>query len=278
MEKKKIWECIILGCGRLGSKLKSRLEVNGMNVLGVRRQDFPKDENMLSADLCCESSWLTLLDEQFSDNACFVITLTPSERSESAYRASYIDITLKFVDFALKLRKPIRIIWVSSTSVFGDQTGFLCESVKPIPKGWRGEILLEAEKKILRSGLTYTIIRFAGLYEKSSLKRLERLVSKNTINIDSVANRFHREDAVNWLEHLVAMNRNNQRAPRLVHGVDMCSISYRSLFDLLDGKLEQVKPAKAGRIITTHLRYLMPKLIFPNCAYGFELIKPYINT
>ena len=57
----------------------------------------------------------------------------------------------------------MHIVFVSSTSVYGDVTGEVNEVTEPQPSTLSAKQLLESEQLIKNTTENYTIIRFAGL-------------------------------------------------------------------------------------------------------------------
>ena len=86
---------------------------------------------------------------------------------------------------------------------------------------------------------------------------------RKKLNPESISNRIHRDDAVNWLRRLVTDHHNHAATPNLVHGVDRGSTQYRQIFDRLDGTRSQIRFAEVGRVITTRYRAQMPELRHP---------------
>lgn len=258
------WDILILGCGRLGGNLKTELETEKLRVLGVRRSQVKKDASFLSLDLDLPESWNRLAKLPLSQNVVIVAVVTPDARTEDAYRKRYVGISVRLRYFASLPGRGYRVVWVSSTAVFGqNQTGLLDESVLPMPDHWRGALVREAEDNIAEIQAKTTVLRLAGLYTAQSLNLLRDPEMRKKLNPESVSNRIHRDDAVNLLRRLVIDNHNYVATPDLVHGVDRGSTEYRQIFDRLDGTRSQIDSAEVGRIITTRYRAQMPALRHP---------------
>lgn len=258
------WDILILGCGRLGGNLKAELETEKLRVLGVRRSQVKKDATFLSLDLDLSESWNRLVTLPLSENVVIVAIVTPDTRTADAYRQRYVGISARLRNFASLPGRSHRVVWVSSTAVFGqNQIGLLDESVMPMPDHWRGTLVKEAEDNIFEIQAKTTVLRFAGLYTAQSLNRLRNPEMRKKLNPESVSNRIHRDDAVNLLRRLVVDHYNHATTPELVHGVDRGSTEYRQIFDRLDGARPQIDSAEVGRIISTRYRAQMPSLRHP---------------
>ena len=259
------WDIVILGCGQLGSNLKKQLEAEKYRVLGIRRNPVNYDLTWLSLDLEKPESWSQLADIPLTRQVVFVVILTPDERTKEAYRKRYLCVSKYLRQFVSVSHRQHRVIWVSSTVVFGQcQIGRLDESVAIESDHWRGHLLAKAEKQILRAEARTTVIRFSGLYDMQSLLRLKYAEMRSQIIPETISNRLHREDATSWLRELVIGYLNDKALPSLIHGVDEGSVPYRQLFESLDGQRSKLDHIFDGRVIATQYRHLMPELRYPN--------------
>lgn len=260
------WDIVILGCGQLGGNLKTELEAEKLQVLGVRRTSMPNDPTCLSLDLDASDSWDRLCRIPLSQQAVIVTIVTPDARTEADYRERYVGVSARLRQWASLPGREHPVIWVSSTAVFGQhQTGILDESVRVSLDHWRGELLWEAEQNIAQIKAPTTVIRFAGLYNAASLLRLGDPMFRAQLDPEAVSNRMHRQDAVSWLRELAVGHHRREDMPALIHGVDQGSASYQKIFDLLDGATSALTPATAGRILATQLGDRMPRLRYPTC-------------
>ena len=260
------WDIVILGCGQLGGNLKTELEAEKLQVLGVRRTPMPDDPTCLRLDLDAPDSWNRLCRIPLSQQAVIVTIMTPDTRTELAYRERYVGVSAKLRQWASLPGREHPVIWVSSTAVFGQhQTGILDESVPVSPDHWRGQLLWEAEQNIAQIKAPTTVIRFSGLYDAKSVMRLRDPLFRAQLDPKAVSNRLHRQDAVSWLRELALGHSRGEQMPALIHGVDQGSATYQQIFDLLDGANMSITPATEGRILATQLGDRMPRLRYPTC-------------
>ncbi len=259
------WDVVILGCGQLGRNLKTQLEIENCNVLGVRRTPMPEMPNMVACDLDQPETWEWLSQQPLSEHAVVVGIVTPDARTEAAYRARYVPVAKRMVEWARLPGRSHRLVWVSSTAVFGThQHGVLDEHTPPEPDHWRGEVILEAETHIAQSKVVHSILRCSGLYTADTLLRLKDSSVRSNLNPDTVSNRFHREDAVQWLAALVTAHMKHHPMPALVQGVDQCPLQYRDIFRFLDGEQATLRAATTGRRLDSRFRDQMPALRYPS--------------
>ena len=259
------WDVVILGCGQLGRNLKTQLEIENCNVLGVRRTPVPETRNMVACDLDQPGTWEWLSQQALAEQAVVVGIVTPDARTESAYRARYVPVAKRMVEWARLPGRTQRLVWVSSTAVFGShQEGVLDEHTPAEPDHWRGEVILEAETHIAQSNVAHSILRCSGLYTADSVARLKDPQIRAQLNPETVSNRMHRDDTVNWLAALVNAHLRCHPMPSLVHGVDQCPLYYRDIFGFLDGELSVLSPATTGRRLESRYRDQLPALRYPS--------------
>jgi nucleoside-diphosphate-sugar epimerase len=137
-----------------------------------------------------------------------VYALAPGARSEAAYRAVFID-GLRNLLQALDKRRLQRVVFVSSSAVYGEHGGaWVDETTPPAPLGMNGAVLLEAEQWLQAQDLSAITLRLAGLYGPGRLQLVDRLragqarVPRATPHW---ANRMHADDAAAAIAHLLML-------------------------------------------------------------------------
>ena len=78
------WDIVILGCGQLGGNLKTELEAEKLQVLGVRRTPMLDDPTRLRLDLDDPYSWDRLCRIPLSQQSVSLTIMTPDTRPELA--------------------------------------------------------------------------------------------------------------------------------------------------------------------------------------------------
>jgi Nucleoside-diphosphate-sugar epimerases len=126
------WDIVILGCGQLGRNLKTQLEIENCNVLGVRRTPMPEMPNMVACDLDQPETWEWLSQQPLSEQAVVVGIVTPDARTEAAYRARYVPAAKRMVEMGRGC--PVgRIVWCGSVQppFFGHTPNTVVVGMKP---------------------------------------------------------------------------------------------------------------------------------------------------
>lgn len=193
---------LIIGCGDLGSALGQRLLAAGHRVIGARRHPdhVPSGITPLALDV-------SQPPEALPDADILVYAVSAERFEESAYQKAYpegLDAVLTLVE--QQKHKPRHIFFVSSTSVYDQNQGEeVDEESATEPKGFSGRLMLEAERRLLASPLSGTVVRFSGIYGHGR-ERLIRQVSEGRIAPQVpllYSNRIHRDDGVNVLAWLI---------------------------------------------------------------------------
>jgi nucleoside-diphosphate-sugar epimerase len=196
---------LIAGCGDLGMRVAQRLLARGDEVYALRRHPPASDDSglrWLRGDLTSAAPW-----EALPQGITQVVYLpTPDARVEDAYRAVFVD-GLRHLLATLAPDGPMRVLFVSSTAVYGEQGGeWVDETTSPAPPGFNGRVLLEAERLLAATPLRSIVLRLAGLYGPGRLQLIERLrAAQVSAPHEPVhwANRIHVDDAASAIVHLL---------------------------------------------------------------------------
>ena len=222
---------LVAGCGDVGLRVAKRLLARGDAVWALRRRPPPSDESgiqWLSGDLTDAGS-LRALPGGITQ---LVYLPTPDRRDEAAYRATFVN-GLRHVMAALDRATLQRVLFVSSSAVYGDhEGGWVDEATPSAPHGFNGKVLLEAEQWLATQPVSSIILRLAGLYGPGQLHLLDRLragqvrVPRQTKHW---ANRIHTDDAAAAIAHLLRLD----HPLPLYLGVDDTPLPLDVLYDAL---------------------------------------------
>lgn len=214
---------LIAGCGDIGSRLARRLLEHAWTVHGLRRNaaHLPAGVHAIAGNLFAAQSpehWPTAAIDYL------VYCATPTERDEAGYRAAYVQGLRHVLDWlAQHGQKPRRIIFVSSSSVYGQQDGeWVDETCATIPGGFSGQIMLEAEQVALNSKLPATIVRLTGIYGPGRSDLLNRVRQGYSVASEPplYANRIHADDAGGLLAWLLLADAKGVALENCYIGVD----------------------------------------------------------
>lgn len=197
---------MIAGCGDVGSRLGQQLNAAGWTVYGLRRSValLPQGIRPVAGDLqadACPAAW----PSEALDYLVYCAAAT--EHDEAGYRAAYVDGLRRVLSWlAHQGQRPKRLLFVSSSGVYGQQLGEWVDENSPAEAGsYSGRIMREAEQLALHSGLPASLVRLTGIYGPGRewlLKQVRqgyRVVSEPPL----YGNRIHVDDAAGLLAYLL---------------------------------------------------------------------------
>lgn len=193
--------CLIAGCGDVGTRLGLRLAAAGVEVHALTRHSSPPEPlHRHHFDLTSPQGLLP----QGLDVDSLVYLPAPARRDEASYRELYIDGPARLLDALPTL--PRRIVFVSSTAVYGeDDGGWVDEDTPPQPRTWNGRVLLEAELRLRERIPQLVVVRFAGLYGPGREALLARVRAGRQGTNGRWTNRIHVDDAAAALHHVLGL-------------------------------------------------------------------------
>jgi len=214
---------LIAGCGDVGSRLASQLLAQGWTVYGLRRSvaRLPAGVKGIAGDLFdanCPSAWPT------SPIDYLVYSAAATDHDEAGYRAAYVD-GLRNVLSWLKQhgQKPKRLVFVSSSSVYGQQQGeWVDESSATQATGYSSRLMLEAEHLALHSGIPASVVRLTGIYGPGREWLLTQVRQGYRVVVEPplYGNRIHVDDAAGLLAYLVQADARGVALDECYIGVD----------------------------------------------------------
>lgn len=227
---------LIVGSGKLGRRFYEYLVSEGEKPYTLSRSEPSWADNHIVCDLLKVSNTLPELPKL--DNV--YIMLAPDERTEQAYRQTYIHAVSRLIQELHKQHTEFHCTFLSSTSVYeGNLEPLIDESVKAKPLNFSGKTMLDAEKNVKNLHENTSIVRASGLYSKERTKLLESLLDKDKYHDPKWLNLIHEDDLCYWL-HLA-----NQREVSLSIASDGTAFTRQQLQDHVAGKEpSQQEPAK----------------------------------
>ncbi|MHA6491622.1 SDR family oxidoreductase [Pseudomonas borbori] len=218
-----ITSVMIAGCGDVGSRLGIRLAALGWTVHGLRRsvEQLPAVIRPVAGDLQrddCPAAWPGgALDY-------LVYCAAANAHDEAGYRAAYVEgLRRVFGWLAARGQRPRRVLFVSSSGVYGQQGGEWVDEASPAEaQGFSGRIMLEAEQLALSSGFAASVVRLTGIYGPgrqwllSQVRQGYRVVAEPPL----YGNRIHVDDAAGLLAFLLQADQRGTALQDCYIGVD----------------------------------------------------------
>ena len=196
---------LFIGCGDIAQRAASEMQAR-YKCFGLRRQpdNLPNYIQPIKGDATNVEQLLSVASEGFD---IWIATITPGEFTEQAYKDSYLAVAKSISSTISQLQKaPRLVLWVSSTSVYGDFKGdWVSELTQPEPNTFSGKILLAAEKIIQQIPCETSVIRFSGIYGPGRTRLLGQVLAGKgrPSSPEQWSNRVHADDCGGILSHLV---------------------------------------------------------------------------
>ena len=225
----------ILGCGYVGLALGRTLVGDGHEVVGVRRSTEGTNE-IEEAGLTAVRADVTDASELAAvpDVDAVVFAASAGGRGVEAARRVYVDGLRTVVEqFGTRESPPERLMYTSSTGVYGDHDGDWVDETTPLePVNDKTAALIDAEEAAFEArvyGIDPTVVRFGGIYGpgRHRIDRyLEGPVTAGWLNL------VHREDAAGIVAFLLETDRGRDE---VVVAVDDEPVDRHELADWLAG-------------------------------------------
>ncbi|WP_201591589.1 SDR family oxidoreductase [Psychrobacter fozii] len=201
---------LIIGQGDIGLPVTNKLAQDGLNVTGLargERYDYALDDKAIFK----QADALTLTAQVLQGFTHIAIIVTPDEYSASGYHNSYLAICQHLANLAENLTNLERIVFISSTGVYGQDNGeWIDEHTVPVtPTREASKVILQAEQALQQGfGAKAVVIRPSGIYGRERLMRLRkaREPQKEPVAASHWSNRIMDRDLVNIIANVLTMD------------------------------------------------------------------------
>lgn len=196
----------IMGCGWLGFPLAKRLAASGYTVCGTTTTkgnlDILKSEGISPFYVeLFEGGVKGQLIPFLKDIDMLVINVPPGRKGAAG---AYLKKMAQLHE-AIRIMHISRILFVSSTSVYGDIQGEVTEKTTPKPATATAKDLWAVERLFMEDPLLKTTtVRFGGLIGPDRHPVTFLSGQKNLKNGDDIINLIHLEDCLLLLEAIIA--------------------------------------------------------------------------
>lgn len=238
---------LIAGCGYVGGRLARLLAEAGARVYALRRSPGASVSGAATvhADLGDTRS-LRKLPQPLHG---VVFSAGPSTADEQGYRDIFVGGLRNLIEaLAGHERPPARLIFTSSTAVYGQSDGEWVDEISPArPQRFNGRVLLEAESLLHASPIPGCALRLGGIYGPGRTRRIEQVRERKarlSPGAPHYTNRIHLEDAARSLMHLLALD----SVEPIYLGVDGEPASENDVMNFLARELGLPAPPLAGSV------------------------------
>ena len=192
----------VLGCGWLGLPLAKSLIKNNYTVYGTTtnksKLELLSAENINPFFLHIKKDGILGDIGKLLENLdILIINIPPKNKIANEY-----SIKIRHLSDAIKKSNLNKVIFISSTSVYGDKQGKISANTIPIPSSKSGYNLVETEK-IIKTIFSTTILRLGGLI--GSERNPAKILSSKKIvsNPNSPVNLIHLSDCVGIIKCII---------------------------------------------------------------------------
>ncbi|MFB3386319.1 SDR family NAD(P)-dependent oxidoreductase [Flavobacterium sp. LAR06] len=206
----------ILGCGWLGLPLAKKLIEKGNLVNGSTTSEHKLSilkDNGINPFLVILSGVEEKLESEsiskgindfLAESEILIIDIPPKLRANTdSSRHVFVEKIENVIPFIEKSTVK-KVLFVSSTSVYGDQNDLITEETIPNPETERGKQLALSES-ILQKNQNFetTILRFGGLIGENRHPVKFLAGKENLENPDAPINLIHQKDCINIIEEII---------------------------------------------------------------------------
>lgn len=230
----------ILGCGWLGLPLAENLIQQGYDVKGSTTSDLKlsllKEKSIEPYKILLNPQLIDDNVEKFFDCEFLIINIPPFRRDDIVeFHFQQIESIVKQIEKS----NCHKVIFISSTSVYGNKNNEVDEDSKTFPETLAGEALVIVENYLrTRNSFDTTIIRFAGLIGPNR-NPAKYALSKNVIEFaDTPLNLIHLDDCIGIIKTVIEKNIVNE----IINGVCEYHPTRREFYSATAEKLSLPKP------------------------------------
>ncbi len=274
---------LIAGCGDVGCRLALRLQQQNWVVHGLRRtvSALPAGIHAVAGDLqstVCPVAW------PVGELDYLVYCAAATQHDEAGYRAAYVDGLRNVLGWlALHGQRPRRVLFVSSSGVYGQQEGEWIDEDSPAEaQSYSAVIMREAERVALDSGLPATTVRLTGLYGPGREWLLGQVQAGYRVSEEPplYGNRIHVDDAAGLLAALLQADARGEALADCYLGVDDEPAPLHEVVGWLRGQLgvthwsdeQRVRRAGSKRCRNARARALGWAPQYPSYREGYAAI------
>ena len=196
---------LIVGLGGIGRKLATNLVAQGHAVTGVSRTPQVMDGDLSGVKHLAQSVHDANFDQLPPIDWVYVL-LTPDARTADSYTHIFVE-SLKPLYIALKNHPVQRVVFISSTSVYGSGQGeWVGEATAPHPDTPTAAVLWQAEQQ-WRSAWAdkLVVVRPSGIYGPDRLRLISWVEQAKPVKYNQWTNRIHSHDLAGFLAYLMSL-------------------------------------------------------------------------
>jgi nucleoside-diphosphate-sugar epimerase len=198
----------IIGCGWLGIPLGKALLQKGYAVHGTRRSEkgiqLIKQNGISAFQLEVLSNKVSGDLSFFSGVDSLLISIPPERKKDPSSFVPKIKSLLKIIQGS----GIQRLLFLSSSSVYGKSAGVFNENTIPTPETKSAKALYEVEQMIMNCNIPSMVVRLGGLIGEDR-NPIVHLQDRKISNPKGSVNFVHQIDAINGISALIELTKGN---------------------------------------------------------------------
>src|SRR3990167_3089589 len=198
----------IIGCGYIGMEVASIWHQRGHLLAATTRNPSRlKEFSKLAQKSLIFKGDRADLASLIAQNETLLLTIA-ADNSEN-YKSAYLLTAQELRSIALEMGQPRRLIYTSSSSVYGDHHGLWVDEASELKaNGEQAQILIETEKTYIslkELGWSVCILRFSEIYGpgRELSKRVQKLQGHTLPGSgDHYTNMIHKKDCAYGIDYV----------------------------------------------------------------------------
>ncbi|MFV0478223.1 MAG: NAD(P)H-binding protein [Parahaliea sp.] len=260
----------VVGCGDLGLRLAAQLP-STIPFIGLRRNIalLPEDLHAVAVDYTQPASLAVLARLA---PTIVIATFKPVGRGYSAYQAGFTR-AMQHLLTGLGKHRPRLSLMVSSSRVYAEANGNLVDEGSPLATTDPTALaIIEAERLLLSSGLTASVLRCGGIYGGAGGRLLSRIMRGEVCASEPLrySNRIHRDDVAGFMAYLITVALEGESVEAVYNVVDSHPASQYEVESWLARQLSVEPVALPNNSSISHKRCSNQRLL----ASGYSLLYP----
>lgn len=273
---------LIIGQGDIGCPVTNTLAERGYQVTGLARGEKANYQLHPSANYT-QADALTLKAEQLSDFTHLAIIVTPDQYDIEAYKNTYLGIAQHIADLSTDLPKLERVVFISSTGVYGQNDGeWIDEFVAPkTALRETSDYILQAEQALQKAfAERAAIIRPSGIYGKERLMRVRkaRELNKPPMPQYDWSNRIMDTDLINIIANVMTLS--NSEIKPIYLATDYAPVTTYEMAkwfgEKMDTSVPEISDATTVSGKRLHSNIPLAWLEYPDWQSGYSMILQYL--
>lgn len=199
---------LVVGCGYVGQPLCAQLVARGDQVYTLTRSGRADVAGAVSLQGDVGSLDDVSRLPKNIENVVYIVSA--GEHTPEAYRHAYVTGIQCLLQALMNREKPpSRLVYISSTSVYGQTDGSRVDETSPTnPANFGGQLILEGEKAVLGAQLEGIVLRLGGIYGPGRDRMIRQVADAAVVELQpetTYTNRNHRDDCAGQIIHLLEL-------------------------------------------------------------------------